>query len=213
MQDTPSGNRLFNNLLSMAQAEKEEHQPRKNPLIWVTLIVIGLIIYIFVASDRSGVSQESLTIKQVPEISEPNVDESDIDRELLVPPGLRARELIKQYRTVGKPYPFAEIMAKASAFNTEGSLADAHLMFFFAAREGDVDAMIMMAEMSDPTLFRAENNLLDHPDAVQAYKWYSQALQKGFEPAAARLENLKHWAEAEANYGNAEAQHLLLNFN
>lgn len=197
----------------MAQAEKEENQPRKNPLIWVTLIVIGLIIYIFVASDRSGVSHESLPIKQVPEISEPIVNEGGVDRELLVPPGLRARELIKQYRTAGQPYPFEEIMAKASAFSNEGSLADAHLMFFFAAREGDVDAMIMMAEMSDPTLFRAENNLLDHPDAIQAYKWYNQALQKGFEPAATRLENLKHWAEAEADYGNAEAQHLLLNFN
>ncbi len=197
----------------MAQAEKEELPPKKNPLIWVSIIVLGLIIFIFVVSDRGGVSRESLPIQDAPETEAQAESMDAINRESLVPPGLRAREKIKNFRDQGPPYEFDKIMALASAYASDGSLADAHLMFFFAAREGHVEAMMMMAEMSDPTLFRAENNLLDRANAIQAYKWYSQALEKGFEPAANRLENLKHWAEAEAGYGNTDAQQLLLNFN
>ena len=137
----------------------------------------------------------------------------EIEREIVAPPGEKARDSIRRWRDQGKPYPFDQIMARASEFASDGSLADAHLMFFFAAREGHVEAMMMMAEMSDPTLFRADNNLLDRANAVQAYKWYREALDVGFEPARARLENLKNWAEAEAGYGNAEARQLLLNFN
>ena len=198
----------------MAQAEKEQNPPRKNPLIWVSLIVIGLIIFIFTASDRNGVSREDLQINNKPEVTETPADaEGEIARDALAPPGMRARKLIEQLREQGKPYAFDELMAKASAFASEGSLADAHLTFFFAAREGHVEAMMMMAEMSDPTLFRPENNLLDKANAVQAYKWYRMALDKGFEPALSRLENLQNWAEAEAGYGNLDAQQLLLNFN
>ena len=197
----------------MAQAEKEELPPRKNPLIWVSIIVLGLIVFIFVASDRGGVSRESLPIEEAPQVNDQMDAEDMINRESLVPPGLRAREKIQQFRDQGPPYEFDKMMALASAYASDGSLADAHLMFFFAAREGHVEAMMMMAEMSDPTLFRAENNLLDRANAIQAYKWYSQALEKGYEPAANRLENLKNWAEAEAGYGNTDAQQLLLNFN
>ncbi len=197
----------------MAQAEKEELQPRKNPLIWVSIIVIGLIIFIFVASDRGGVSREPIAIEEKPQLVDSPDVEGEVNRESLAPPGMRARDKIQQFREQGQPYPFDRIMALASAYASEGSLADAHLMFFFAAREGHVEAMIMMAEMSDPTLFRAENNLLDKANAIQAYKWYRMALDKGYEPAKNRLENLKHWAEAEADFGNTDAQQLLLNFN
>lgn len=197
----------------MAQAEKEEIQPKKNPLIWVSFIVIGLIIYIFTATDRQTVSTE----KKQPEVQpQPSqiTEKADVqvNREPLAPPGVRARKFISDLRQQGKPYPFGNMMAKASEFASEGSLADAHLMFFFTAREGHIEAMMMMAEMSDPTLFRAENNLLDKADAVQALKWYRQALEQGFEPAQDRLDNLRQWAKAEADYGNVDARHLLLNF-
>ncbi len=204
----------------MAQAEKENNKPAKNPLFWVSIIVICLIIYIFVASDRgqpgSHNASDAATEQNVSAGSSQSgqsSDEGQINRDAIIPPGMRAREYIRQIRAQGKPYPFEEIMAKAAQFSSEGSLADTHLVYFFAAREGYVDAMMIMAEMSDPTLFRAENNLLDEPDAIQAYKWYSQSLQKGFEPARMRLQNLQQWANAEARYGNTAAQQLLLNFN
>ena len=140
----------------------------------------------------------------------------EIDRDTqddLALPGARARLYIKQIRAAGEPYPLEKVMAKATEFSTEGSLADAHLVFFFAARAQHVEAMMTMGEMSDPTLFSAENNLMDHPDPVQAYKWYRMALDKGFEPARDRLQNLQRWAKSEASYGNIAAQQLLLNFN
>lgn len=204
----------------MAQAEKIDGQSGRNPLIIVSLIVIGLIAFIVISTDRGGVDSEPVEVA-VPPVEKPEtaaeqevVAEGEIERqEMLAPPGELARDEIRQWRDQGEPYPFDQIMAKASEFASNGSLADAHLLFFFAAREGHVEAMMMMAEMSDPTLFRTDNNLLDRADAVQAYKWYRQALDQGFEPARPRLDNLRNWAEAEAGYGNAEASHLLLNFN
>ena len=200
----------------MAQAEKENNKSSKNPLLWVSLIVIGLIIYIFVASGRGNISTPKVA-QDAPEddavVIKQSVQEGQINREALVPAGMRAREFISQLRKQGKPYPLDEVKAKAAMYSSEGSLADAHLLYFFAAKEGDVDAMMVMAEMSDPTMFRAEDNLLDEPDAVQAYIWYTQSLQNGFEPARERLENLHQWANAEARYGNTAAQQLLLNFN
>lgn len=197
----------------MAQAEKENTTSTKNPLLWVSLIVIGLIIFIFAASDRGGVGDKKVNLKVTgaPDTEQP--EGAEIDREISMLPGLRAREFIHQIRQKGKPYAFDEVMARAAMFAAEGSLADAHLVYFFAAREGHIEAMMVMAEMSDPTMFHADNNLLDHADAVQAYKWYKQSLQSGFEPARERLQNLQQWATAEARFGNASAQQLLLNFN
>lgn len=196
----------------MAQAEKENNKSSKNPLLWISFIVIGLIIYIFLGSGRSNIAPQKVSI-EAPESNVVELEEGQINREVQLPAGLRAREFISQLRKQGKPYPLDEVMAKAAMFTSEGNLADAHLMYFFAAKEGGVDAMMVMAEMSDPTMFRAEDNLLDQADAVQAYKWYSQSLEKGFEPARARLENLSQWAKAEAQNGNTSAQQLLLNFN
>jgi len=196
----------------MAQAEKENNKSSKNPLLWISFIVIGLIIYIFLGSGRSNIAPQKVSI-EAPESNVVELEEGQINREVQLPAGLRAREFISQLRKQGKPYPLDEVMAKAAMFTSEGNLADAHLMYFFAAKEGGVDAMMVMAEMSDPTMFRAEDNLLDQADAVQAYKWYSQSLEKGFEPARARLEKLSQWAKAEAQNGNTSAQQLLLNFN
>lgn len=204
----------------MAQAEKEQNQSRKNPIIWVSIIVIGLIIFIFLGSDRGTNKTEKILLKPEPQpetISEPEPitkpqQQQQINRQSQASPGLRARDFIDQIRQQGKPLPFDKMMAQASVYSNEGSLADAHLVLFFAAREGHIEAMMMMAEMSDPSLFQAENNLLDKADAIQAYKWYALAKDNGFEPAESRLENLHQWARAEAAFGDTSAQQLLLNF-
>lgn len=194
----------------MQQAKQELDKPQKNPLIWGAVMVVVLIALVVIFTRRGQEAPDfSLDNPQPQSV----VKEGEIERTLLVPPGMRARELVDQYRQQGKPYPFEEIMAKASAFSGEGSLADAHLLFFFAAREGYVDAMIVMAEMSDPTMFQSENNLLDQAEPIQAYKWYKAALAAGFEPARSRLDNLEQWARAESQYGNSQAAQLLLNFN
>ncbi|TDJ30656.1 MAG: hypothetical protein E2O57_01000, partial [Gammaproteobacteria bacterium] len=104
-------------------------KPRRNPLIWIIIVVLGLILYIFLYSDRGG--------QVVAKIDDGNGDVTGIiDRSLLIPPGMRAREYIAQLREKGKPYALDRIFDKANSYQREGSLADAHLLFFFSAREG-----------------------------------------------------------------------------
>ena len=204
----------------MAQAEKSQQKKSFNPLIWVSLAVAGLILVIFLMSNRGSTQRKVISLDAQPQVADTagqadaaaKNDFGAIERDAPAAPGQRARHFIKQLRDKGEPYPFDELMTSASAFAAEGSLADAHLSYFFAAREGYVPAMMKMAELNDPTLFRPENNLLDRPDAIQAYKWYRRALDTGFEPAQPRLQNLRQWAEAEARFGNADARQLLLNF-
>ena len=178
---------------------------RPNPLIWVSLIVVGLIIYIFLASDRDGPMEAARETTPVDSSGE-------IERSLLIPPGMRARQYIAQIRKGEQPYPLEIIFEKGSSYQNEGSLADAYLLYFFGAREGYLPAIMKMGESADPTLFRAEESLLDHADGIQAYKWYQKAATLGHQPATERVKNLQLWAIAESKVGNSDARQLLLNF-
>jgi TPR repeat protein len=223
--------------------ESEPPAKQHNPLLWISLIVAGLIVYVLVGSDRGNqtAEREVERVGQVERVEQTTLVEPDeqaesveqmesvepiasleldaavetsneIERSLLIPPGMRARQYIAEIRKKGVPYPFASIYDKGSSFQEEGSLADAHLVYFFSAREGYIPAMMKMGKMSDPTLFRAENNLLDHADAIQAYKWYQRAAAQGHAPGTDGVNNLQQWAIAEAKLGNPDARQLLLNF-
>jgi len=178
---------------------------RPNPLIWISLIVIGMIIYIFLASERDG------PIEAAKEVT-PVDNSGEIERSLLIPPGMRARQYIAQIREGDQPYPLAKVFEKGSDYQIEGSLADAHLLYFFSAREGFLPAIMKMGEMADPAYFLSEDSLLDHADVIQAYKWYQKAAMQGHEPAIERVRNLQLWAIAESKAGNPDARQLLLNF-
>lgn len=169
------------------------------------MAIIGLIVFVFVSGDRGNIKPVSVVIDD-------SATTGSIERSLLVPPGMRAREYIDQLRDDGKPYPFARVVDRAQKYLQEGSLADAHLLYFFAAREEHLPAIMHMGEMSDPTLFRAEDSLLDHADVIQSYKWYQKAANLGHQAAAERIDSLQQWAVAEAEAGNPYARQLLLNF-
>ncbi len=248
----------------MAQAEKLQDKKPINPLLWISIVVVGLILAILLMSNRGGVSRQNTPAPAPARHMTEKTDHAMIDRgadssaatinknEVMddrgssstastkkdeamddtgsgdmaaseqdrgaikrnsqAAPGVRARAFIKQLRNRGKPYPFDKLLAKAGAYAAEGSLADAYLSYFFAAREGSTKAMMMMAEMSDPTMFRPESNLLDKPDPALAYRWYKRARDAGFEPAQSRLDNLHQWAISEARIGNEDARQLLLNY-
>ncbi len=209
----------------MSELNEPEPEPaaRRNPLMWITLIVIGLILFVFLSGDR----EDALPRVQVDAV-EPGVEEhvaegfvaegfvaeelaaGTIERSLMLPPGMRARQYIQQLRSAGKPYPLSQVFDKAQKYQREGSLADAHLLYFFAARESHLPSLMMMAEMSDPLLFRAENSLLDQADAIQAFKWYSMAAELGQPGVDDRLEALRGWAIDAAAAGDSQAEQLLL---
>lgn len=182
---------------------------RKNPLIWIAIAVALLILFLVVGGER-GLSRIDPAPEQVPEQAEDSA--GTIERSLLVPPGMRARQYIEQLRAAGGPYPLQEIHAKALSYSSEGSLADAHLLYFFAAREDHLPSILMMAEMSDPTRFRAQDSLLDYADVIQAYKWYQRAADLGDETSLARVEELQTWARDAAGDGDPQARQLLLNY-
>ncbi len=108
------------------------------------------------------------------------------------------------------PVDYAEAVARAEQFHQEGRLADAQLLYFFAARGGNAAAAFALATMNDPNHHSSATSLLPEPDAFQAYKWYSTARDGGMSEAAARLDALHAWAETAAANGDADAERLLL---
>jgi len=220
-----------NDQLEMSQAadknmtelnETKRPSSRQNPLIWLAVIVVGLILFLFLNGDRNASFPDTdvTPVTYAGSITAANPDDDGsttdsggtIERSLLIPPGMRARQYIEQLRIEGAPYPFSEIFTKAEGYLRDGSLADAHLLYFFAAREDHLPAIMKMGEMSDPNLFLAQDSLLDQADAIQAFKWYRKAALMGHQPAADRVINLHHWAQTESRHGNTTAQQLLLNF-
>ncbi len=193
----------------MSELNQQAPKPRRNPLTWIAIVVVGLILFVFLGGDRRDArlpgSEEDTEVI----VTEDPVA-GTIERSLLVPPGMRARQYIAQIRDAGKPYPLDQVHDKAQNFLLEGSLADAHLLYFFAARENHLASMMMMALLSDPILFQPENSLLDQPDAIQAYKWYSKAAELGEPTAAERVDQLRQWADDAAATGDPEARQLLL---
>lgn len=186
---------------------------RRNPLLLIALVVVGLIGYVVTSTDRNTSMNANMSAKMPVETETSSTTASgSIERALLVPPGSLAREYIADLRAAGRPYPLREVFEKAQKFMQEGSLADAHLLYFFSAREDYLPSIMVMGEMSDPVHFSAENALLDHADAVQAYKWYSKAASLGQPTAEDHIRELQQWASVEAANGNPEARQLLLNF-
>lgn len=209
----------------MSELNESGSSSRRNPLIWVSLAVAGLILFVFLSGDRGDSmsirsDETAAAVKTTLTDDTALTDETMlseettgiIERSVLVPPGMRARQFVEQLRAEGKPYPLELVYEKAQGYLQEGSLADAHLLYFFAAREDYLPAMMKMGQMSDPTLFQAENSLLDDADVIQAYKWYRQAAEMGHQPARDRVVSLRQWAQDEAEEGNSHARQLLLNF-
>ena len=176
-------------------------------MLWIALAIIALIVFVLTTGDRDRGEIESASV-----VVDEDTTSGSIERSLLVPPGMRARQYVEQLRAEGKPYPLSQVVEKAQKYLQEGSLADAHLLYFFAAREEHLPAIMHMGEMSDPTMFRAEDSLLDHADVIQSYKWYQKAASMGHQAAAERIDSLQQWAIVEAEAGNSHARQLLLNF-
>jgi hypothetical protein len=99
---------------------------------------------------------------------------------------------------------------RARALQAAGQLDDAQVLYFFGARQGHAPSAFAYAEMNDPNHHSPETSLLAEPDAFQAFRWYSVALDGGMDAAAARLDALHEWARKAAEAGDADAERLLL---
>jgi len=128
--------------------------------------------------------------------------------------GEQARETIAELRErseAGRPN-LDEAFAQAEAHREAGELADAQILYFFAARNGHAQAAFRLATSYDPLHHDPQTSLLEKPDPFQAFKYYMQALEGGVAEAQTRLDALRKWAEQQAPT-NAEAERLLLQWN
>jgi TPR repeat protein len=123
--------------------------------------------------------------------------------------GEEARQVMAELEDGGTA-DYQEAYERAQAFQREGRLADAQLLYFYAARGGHAQSELALATMNDPNHHSEETSLLSEPDPFQAYKWYSAALEHGATSASARLDELHEWAKEAAAEGDLEAERLLL---
>jgi len=103
-----------------------------------------------------------------------------------------------------------EAFDRALEYREAGQLADAQVLFFFGARQGHARSAFAYAEMNDPNHHSAETSLLPEPDANAALRFYTVALEGGFEDAAERIDALHRWAVDAAAAGDTDAEMLLL---
>ena len=127
-------------------------------------------------------------------------------------PGEEARALIATMRAPNAEEDLATVFRKAGESLNLGRIADAHLLYFFAARRGHAPAALVLAGIYDPVHFDKDRSLLGRPDPLQALKWYRVAAEQGDGEARARLKSLESWVDARARAGDAEAERLRLSW-
>ena len=69
-------------------------------------------------------------------------------------------------------------------------MADAYLLYFFAAREGHAASALALGTQADPAQYNPQDSVFDAPDIIQAHKWYQAAAQNGNAQGRERLADL-----------------------
>lgn len=120
-----------------------------------------------------------------------------------------ARDIINQLKT-GSDIDYDVAYRQAGEFMSEGDMADAQLLYFFAARGGHGPSALVLAGLYDPVGFDVNTSLMEEPDVFQAFKWYTRAMEAGEAQASTRLAELKSWCEQAAADGDEKAAQVLL---
>jgi TPR repeat protein len=124
-------------------------------------------------------------------------------------PGAKARARITQMRAAGD-IQLDEIFAAAQQAQAEGEMADAYLLYFYAAREGHAASALALGTQADPAQRDPQDSVFDAPDFIQAHKWYQAAAQNGNAQGRERLADLRQRVEQLAADGDPQAQRISL---
>ncbi|MGB5637573.1 MAG: hypothetical protein WBM63_00510 [Sedimenticolaceae bacterium] len=124
-------------------------------------------------------------------------------------PGAMARAVIAKMRAEGNAQ-LDQVFAVGTQAQAAGQLADAYLLYFFAAREGYAPAALALGTQSDPASRDPLNSVFEAPDMSQAHKWYQLAAENGDNEARERLADLRSRVEKLAADGDAQAQRISL---
>ncbi len=103
-----------------------------------------------------------------------------------------------------------EIYREAERFRSDGAMADAYILYFFAARKGHGPSALRLGMMADPAFHDAYRDVFAEPDLFQSLKWYRLAQAAGIDEARAPLDRLIGLIRQRAADGDVEARRLLL---
>ena len=124
-------------------------------------------------------------------------------------PGAKARAFIANMRAAGS-VDLDQALAAAAQAQSDGELANAYLLYFFAAKEGSSHAALELGKQADPATRDPLNSVFGAPDLNQAYKWYKIAAGNGESEARDRLADLQARVEQMAASGDPQAQRISL---
>ncbi len=147
-------------------------------------------------------------VDQAPAQASPATDTPDTPAVTDAPEGQAAREFIAMAKNNGASMD--TLFERAEEFGQSGKQADAHLLYFQAARQGHAGASMALAKQADPAFYSADTSVLDKPYITQARKWYLVAANAGESSAPELLENLHRYVQEQAAAGDPEANRLLL---
>ena len=134
---------------------------------------------------------------------------SEVEEPVDTSPGARARALIAEMRGKGEVRVDA-VFDAANQAQADGELADAYLLYFFAAREGHGGAALTLGQQADPATRDPASSVFESADLTQAHKWYQIAAQNGNDEGRSRLADLRKRVEEMAANGDPQAQRVAL---
>lgn len=174
-------------------------------VVLVAILLVALVVWLSGGAPESETEPDAVPAPEsAPAIDTVELAASGEER------GDAARAIIETLRDSADGPDYAEALTQAREFLSEGRLADAQLLYFFAARGGDALAAFELATLYDPNQASGDANRLQESDPFQAFKLYQQAQEAGHEDADQRLAALRVWTEQASEAGDEQARRLLL---
>lgn len=200
------------------EAAESAPQKRRGPWPLIVIVLVLTLVAVWLVPSEPPTESETADEAQAPSLlespadepmDEPSVAEAEPQPVIDERPGAKARALIAQSRNSGS-LSLDDLYAEAKTSQAAGELADAYLLYFFAAREGHGGAAMTLAQQADPAHHSAGESVFETPDLLQAHKWYQAAAQGGDDSARQALEALRKRVDQMAADGDPTAQRITL---
>lgn len=201
-----------------------EPQGRGGPWKLIAVVVIATLIGVWLVPgddqaltgiDEGGTTADGQDLPSLLDLPPTAAGGDPILPEALEPapvdttPGARARAFIAKLRSSGD-IPLDEVFAAATEAQDRRELADAYLLYFFAAREGHAKSALALGRQADPATRDPANSVFEAADLTQAHKWYQIAARNGADQAPTYLNDLRSRVEQLAAGGDPQAQRITL---
>lgn len=195
-----------------------EPQRRSGPWKLILIVVVLTLVGIWLVPGDAPEDDPASTQQQAAQppslLADGPADQAPTPPELEVvvsddQPGAMARALIAKMRAEGN-IQLDQMFAAGTQAQAAGQLADAYLLYFFAARGGYAPAALALGAQADPASRDPLNSVFEAPDMSQAHKWYQMAAENGDSEGRERLADLRSRVEKLAADGDTQAQRISL---